>query len=99
MGRSNEAAMAQQELEWNIDAARAEGAYYAVPDTLSESLEINKHLKDRLTILTAAFDASRSPRVLYRERIVGFAFGIGASLTAAVIWWVLAKYLPMLSAV
>ena len=98
MGRSNEAAMAQQELEWAIEAARAEGAHYAVPETLSESLEINKQLKEQLATLAAAFDASRSRRALYKERFIGFVLGVGASLTAALVWWLAAHYLPVLGA-
>ncbi|MFZ7097181.1 hypothetical protein ACOPJQ_05080 [Luteimonas dalianensis] len=88
--------MDRQELESAIELARAEGVHDAVPASLAESLEINKKLRDQLSQLADAFSDSRSSKTIYKERAVGFLFGIGASLAAAFLWWLLIKYVPQL---
>ena len=98
MGRSRDAWMEQQEREWEVAAAAAEAAHFAVPETLAESLEINRLLKEQLSSLTAAFAASRSPKEVYKERLIGFVLGVGASLVAALIWWLASRYVQVLGA-
>ena len=87
MGRMKEAAYERQQIEQEIAFARMEATHEAVPASLAESLEINRALRAQLGTLVESFEKANSPKERNKERLLGFALGVVASLIAALIWW------------
>ncbi len=77
----------REQIEQQIATAIMEAKHDAIPNTLAESLEINKILRTQLGSFAANFERVNSPKERNKERAVGFALGIAASLCAALIWW------------
>ena len=88
MGRMAELADEREQIEQEIAIARMEAKHEAVPNSLAESLEIDKALRTQLGSLVANFERVNSPKERNKERAVGFALGVAASLCAALVWWV-----------
>ncbi|RRR99884.1 hypothetical protein EIP75_23690 [Aquabacterium soli] len=91
-----EMAFERQQVEQEIAFARMEAAHEAVPDSLAESLEINKALRTQLGALVESFDRVNSPKERNKERLFGFVLGVVASLIAALIWWAATGQWPVL---
>lgn len=96
MGRMADLAYEREQIEQEIAIARMEAAYEAVPESLTESLEIIRVLRTQLGTLSAKFEIVNSVEEKKKERYIGFAFGVAASLVAALIWWVAASHWPVL---
>lgn len=94
MGRMKEVWAERQEIEQEIAFARAEAKMEALPATYLESLELNKSLRDQLGALADRFESANSPKEKNKERAIGFALGVLASLVAALICWGIAKFYP-----
>lgn len=83
MGRMAELAYEREQIEQEIAIARKEAEYEAIPSSLAESLEINKALRTQLASLATSFEKANSPLQRNKERFIGFALGIIASLLVA----------------
>lgn len=83
MGRMAELAYEREHIEQEIAIARMEAEHDAIPNSLAESLEINKALREHLLSLTDSFEKANSRGQKYRELMMGFLCGILASLIAA----------------
>jgi hypothetical protein len=96
MGRMAELAYEREQIEQEIAIARMEAEHDAIPNSLAESLEINKALRTQLSLLADSFERANSPRERNKERAIGFALGITASLIAALVWWAAISQWPVL---
>jgi hypothetical protein len=96
MVRMAELAYEREQIEQEIAIARMEAEHDAIPNSLTESLEINKALRTQLSSLADSFERANSPRERNKERAIGFALGITASLIAAVVWWAATGQWPVL---
>ena len=76
-----------------VEFARAEGAYEALPASLLESHELIRKLQHQLSELIAQLKA---PGPKWRERVWGFGFGVVASLVATAVWPRLVAAVPFL---
>jgi hypothetical protein len=85
MGRMAELAYEREQIEQEIAIARMEAEDEAIPESLAESLEINKALRVQLGSLAANFERANSPRERNKERAIGFALGVAASFFAALL--------------
>lgn len=97
MGRMAELAHERAEIEQEIAIARMEAEHDLMPKTYAESLEINRSLREQLGTLASSFERANSPGTRTRERAIGFALGVGASLLAAVIWRLATAQWPVLN--
>lgn len=96
MGRMAELAYEREQIEQEIAIARMEAEHELMPQTYAESLEIKRSLREQLGALAGSFERANSPAARIRERAIGFALGVIASLVAAVIWWLAAAQWPTL---
>ena len=76
-----------------VDFARAEGAYDALPESLRESHELIRALQQQVSELITHI---RAPGPKWRERAWGFCFGMVASLFASAIWTRIVITIPFL---
>lgn len=76
-----------------VEFARAEGAYEALPESLLESHELIRALQRQMSELIAQV---KDPGPKWRERVWGFGFGVAASLVATAVWPRLVSALPYL---
>lgn len=98
MGRMAELAYEREQIEQAIAIARMEAQHEALPKSYAESLEINRSLRAQIGALVANFERANSRTARSKERAIGFALGVAASLFAAAIWWLAAGYWPVLKA-
>ena len=90
MGRMAELAYEREQIEQEVAIARMEAEHELMPKTYAESLEINRALREQLGALAKSYELNNSTSARNQERAIGFALGIGASLVAALIWWLAA---------
>jgi uncharacterized coiled-coil protein SlyX len=76
-----------------VELARAEGAFEALPASLLESHELIRTLQLQVSELIAQFKA---PGPKWQERVWGFGFGVVASLVATAVWPRLVVAIPFL---
>ena len=62
MGRMAELAYDREQIDQEIAIARMEAEHEAIPNSLAESLEINKSLRTQLTALADSFEKVNSPK-------------------------------------
>lgn len=91
-----ELAHERERVEQEIAIARMEAEQEALPKSFMESLEINKGLREQLGALAVSFQKANSRGSKRKERAIGFALGVAASLSAAVIWWFVTGLWPIL---
>jgi len=96
MGRMAELAYEREQIEQEIAIARMEAEHEAIPNSLAESLEINKALRAQLSSLADSFEKANSPKERNKERAIGFVLGVCASLLAALAWWGMTGFWPTL---
>jgi hypothetical protein len=92
MGKMKDLWAERQEIEQEIAIARMEAEMEALPESYAESLEINRSLRTQLGALAEKFESANSPKEKNKERAIGFALGVLASLVAALICWELSKF-------
>lgn len=91
-----EIAYEREQVEQEIAIAKMEAEHEALPKSFAESLDINRGLRAQLGALATNFEKANSPNARYKERAIGFALGITASLFAAAIWWFATGFWPAL---
>lgn len=79
----------ESELDW----ARAEAVYDALPQSVTESHKMIRDLQKQVAALFAHLNAA-GPK--WRERLYGFGFGIISSLVATAVWPKLVSAIPSL---
>ena len=96
--------------EERIKLERAEAAYFALPEAQAkaqegihellqshtELVEQNVSLKSQVGELQTAFATATSSASRWKERGIGFAFGIAASVAASFIFGAIVKRWPFL---
>lgn len=91
-----EVAYEREQIEQEIAIARMEAAQEVIPKSLEESLAMHKALRARFDLLADGFEKINSPKQRTKERAIGFALGVLASLLAAMIWWLATNQWPAL---
>lgn len=76
-----------------LEFARTEGAYQALPESLLASHELIRTLQHQISELIAQLNA---PGPKWHERAWGFGFGVVASLVATAVWPRLVAAVPFL---
>lgn len=93
MSRMAEKWEEDRQHKMEVEFARAEGAYEALPASLLESHELIRTLQHQVSELIAQLKA---PGPKWRERVWGFGFGVVASLVATAVWPRLVTAVPFL---
>jgi hypothetical protein len=91
-----ELAYEREQIEQEIAIARMEAEHEAIPNSLDESLKIIKVLRTQLSSLADNFERANSTKERNKERAIGFALGVCASLLAALAWWAMTGFWPAL---
>lgn len=73
----------ERQHKFELELARAEGAYDALPESLRESHELIRTLQHQISDLTIQMNA---PGPRWREHGWGFFFGVIASLVATAVF-------------
>ena len=111
MGRSADEWQRKSEEDQRVAMERADAAYFALPEAMHANLQVgreihrsqqelvaeNAALRVEVENLQRKIDALSSPIAKWRERGIGLALGILASVIASVVWWQAGKQWPVIS--